>query len=177
MSGSECSVGAGNKGLFKQLPHSLALVKDLQNQSSPNSKAKVSSLCISAFRKRGACDFGWKFPFLEGMAANSVLHAHRKYWNAHARACLSLPLCFKLTALELNLQLKCTGCTLCMQHFMEAPCNTQYALGEKLTLTSSTFLLYPFTKVTVPTLGRWKGCSTTTSVWGWMRKQPMASTT
>lgn len=33
----------GNKGLFKQLPHSLALVKDLQNQSNDNNKAKVPS--------------------------------------------------------------------------------------------------------------------------------------
>lgn len=36
-------VAIGNKGLFKQLPHSLALVKDLQNQSNDNNKAKVPS--------------------------------------------------------------------------------------------------------------------------------------
>lgn len=36
-----CHVVTGNKGLFKQLPHSLALVKDLQRQR--DHKAKVGS--------------------------------------------------------------------------------------------------------------------------------------
>lgn len=43
MSDVWCLVGTGSKGLFKQLPHSLALVKDLQNQSNHNGKAKVAS--------------------------------------------------------------------------------------------------------------------------------------
>ena len=32
---------AGTKGLFKQLPHSLALVGDLQSQSSRKAKVKL----------------------------------------------------------------------------------------------------------------------------------------
>ena len=35
---------------------------------------------------------------------------------------------------------------------MEAPCNTQYTLSEKLTLSSSTLSLCSFDKVTVPAM-------------------------
>ena len=102
MSDVWCLVGTGNKGVFKQLPHSLALVKDLQNQSNHNSRAKVASA---------------------GLPVHSGLHT---VWQAqHVLTCLLLMSDWLLHTLN---ALRNPGSKLLLDPYTPCPCSAVTAV-------------------------------------------------